>query len=45
MSVTLFHVNNWSKSGSVDLNLVLKLMGDVEGAHTKKKKPIMVMCE
>ena len=45
MSVTLFHANNWSKSGSVDLNSVLKLMGDVEGAHTNKKKPIMVMCE
>ena len=45
MGVTLFHVNNWCKSGSVDLHLVLKLMGDVEGAHTKKNKPIMVMCE
>ena len=44
-NVTLFHTTSWPKNGPVDPNSVLKLMGDVEGAHGGKKKPIFVLCE
>ena len=44
-NVTLFHANNWPKIGPVDPNSVLKLMGDAEGAHGGKTKPIIVLCE
>ena len=44
-NVTLFHTKNWPKNGPVNLNSVLKLMGDAEGAHGMKMKPILVLCE